>query len=235
MGRVTPSNAATPLNPGLAEFRTKMGISLFPAKEVLDALCSTAASDGKLTRSVGPPKSCIPARKRDKTVARSNQVCHFWTKIKLLCFAFSLVPNLSLWSKIKTNCCENISDRCLATSLTHVVRAEFDDFLKELARLLEISAFSTANQIFEIFDEATAGVLHVKDISAGLAILCNGSLARSVRLACRLYEGADGHMGFADICDFTLSIFKVLSGCQLFPYISKRHVCAGMLLACANE
>ncbi len=53
MGRVTPSYAATPLNPGLAEFRTKMGISIFPAKEVLDALYSTASSDGKLTRSVG--------------------------------------------------------------------------------------------------------------------------------------------------------------------------------------
>ena len=53
MDRDTPSNAATSLNPGLAEFRTKMGISLFPAKEVLDALCSAAASDGRLTRSVG--------------------------------------------------------------------------------------------------------------------------------------------------------------------------------------
>ena len=77
---------------------------------------------------------------------------------------------------------------------------------------------STANQVFDIFDGAKEGVLHVKDLSAGLAMLCDGSLATSVRSACRLYEVADGRMGFADICGFTLSIFKVFSGHQLFPH-----------------
>lgn len=51
--RVTPSNAR-PLNPGLAELRRKLGICTFPAEDVLNALRSTAASDGKLTRSVRP-------------------------------------------------------------------------------------------------------------------------------------------------------------------------------------
>lgn len=41
------------MNPGLAELRRKMGLCIFPAEEVLDSLLSTAASDGKLTRSVG--------------------------------------------------------------------------------------------------------------------------------------------------------------------------------------
>ncbi len=136
------------------------------------------------------------------------------------------MSNLSQWSRQRRKPCEkNSPDHYLATSLTDVVRAEFGDTLKELARLLEIPALSTANQIFEIFDEATEGVLHVKDLSAGLAMLCEGSLARSVRLVCRLYEGADGHMGFADIFGFTLSIFKVLSGCQLLTNVSKRRVC----------
>lgn len=38
------------LHPGLAELRNRVRLGSFPADEVLDALCSTAASDGKLTR-----------------------------------------------------------------------------------------------------------------------------------------------------------------------------------------
>lgn len=50
--RFSPGNTNTSLNPGLAELRRKMGLCTFPAEEVLDSLYSTAASDGKLTRSV---------------------------------------------------------------------------------------------------------------------------------------------------------------------------------------
>lgn len=130
---------------------------------------------------------------------------------------------------------KNCSDRLLAASLADVVRAEFDDCLKELAELLEIPALSTANQIFEIFDEAMGGVLHVKDISAGLAMLCGGSLARSVGLACRLYEGADGHMEFVDICGFTLSIFKVRFWMSAVFRTHRNDTSVRMLLVCANE
>lgn len=52
-------------------------------------------------------------------------------------------------------------------------------------------------------------MLHVHDLAAGLAVLCDGSMARSVRCACQLYRGADGDMGFFEISSFTLSIFKV--------------------------
>eukprot|EP00903_Cladosiphon_okamuranus_P015661 g14463.t1 len=126
------------MNPGLAELRREMGLSIFPGEEVLDSLFSTAASDGKLTR------------------------------------------------------------------------AEFDGFLKEKANLLGIPTLSTANQIFQLFDEAGEGILHAKDLAAGLAVLCDGSLARSIRYSCRLYQRPDGGMGFHDIYGFALSIFKVL-------------------------
>lgn len=91
------------------------------------------------------------------------------------------------------------------------LRAEFDGVLREKANLLGISRLSTATQIFELFDEAGGGILHITDLAAGLAVLCHGSLAQSIRYACRLYRGADGDMGLLDIYDFTLSIFKVRS------------------------
>lgn len=98
-----------------------------------------------------------------------------------------------------------------STSLSDVFRAEFDGFLKEKANLLGIPTLSTANQIFQLFDEPGGGILHVTDLAAGLAVLCDGSLARSIRYACRLYRGPDGDMGFVDIYGFSLSIFKVRS------------------------
>lgn len=90
-----------------------------------------------------------------------------------------------------------------------ILRAEFDGFLKEKADLLGIPTLSTANQIFQLFDEAGGGILHITDLAAGLAVLCDGSLPRSIRYACRLYRGPDGDMGFLDIYGFALSIFKV--------------------------
>lgn len=75
--------------------------------------------------------------------------------------------------------------------------------------MLGIPTLSTALQTFELFDETGGGILHVHDIAAGLAVLCDGSMAQSVRCACQLYKGADGGMGFVEINSFVLSILKV--------------------------
>lgn len=109
----------------------------------------------------------------------------------------------------KQYCSQTTLDPAFQPFLPDILRAEFDGFLKEKAALLGIPTLSTANQIFELFDEAGGGILHITDLAAGLAVLCDGSLARSVRYACRLYRGPDGDMGFLDIYGFALSIFKV--------------------------
>eukprot|EP00752_Nemacystus_decipiens_P007742 g6921.t1 len=118
--------------------------------------------------------------------------------------------------RIKMGLCsfpaEEVLDSLHSTAASDgkLTRAEFDGFLKEKADLLGITTLSTATQIFQLFDEAGGGILHITDLAAGLAVLCDGSFARSVRYACRLYRGPGGDAGFLDIYAFALSIFKVL-------------------------
>lgn len=98
---------------------------------------------------------------------------------------------------------------CPSTLLPHTCRAEFDSCLKALADTQGLPPLSTANDIFCLFDGTKEGILHVRDLAAGLAVLCDGCMARSVVRAWRLYRGADGGMGFTEIAGFTTSIFKV--------------------------
>lgn len=107
--------------------------------------------------------------------------------------------------------------------LPDVLRAEFDGFLKKKANLLGIPTLSTANQIFQLFDGAREGILHITDLAAGLAVLCDGNLAQSIRYSCRLYRGPDGDMGFLDIYGFALSIFKVRSFKPLMTHQHRRQ------------
>lgn len=106
---------------------------------------------------------------------------------------------------------------CSSTVLPHTCRAEFDSCLKELADTQGLPPLSTANDIFGLFDGTKGGILHFRDLAAGLAVLCDGCMALSVLRACRLYKGADGGMGFAEISAFTTSIFKVRLRLQLWP------------------
>ncbi|CAM9311953.1 unnamed protein product, partial [Hapterophycus canaliculatus] len=85
-------------------------------------------------------------------------------------------------------------------------RAEFDTLLKKVTETMGIPILSTASEIFALFDDAGEGILHVRQMAAGLAVLCDGSM----QCACRLYIGADGTVGINDISGFALSIFKVL-------------------------
>lgn len=105
-----------------------------------------------------------------------------------------------------TNAC---SVYCPSTLLPRTGRAEFDSCLKALADTRGLPPSKTANDIFCLFDVTKGGILHVRDLAAGLAVLCDGCMAPSVVRACRLYRGADGGMGFAEISGFTTSIFKV--------------------------
>lgn len=100
--------------------------------------------------------------------------------------------------------------------LPHTCRAEFNSCLKALADTQGLPPLSTANDIFCLFDGTKGGILHVSDLAAGLAVLCDGCMARSVVRACALYRGADGGMGFAEIAAFTTSIFKVSAFLQLW-------------------
>lgn len=50
VGRLTSDNERTLLECSLARLRHGMGIEAYPAEEVIRVLCSSAASDGKLTR-----------------------------------------------------------------------------------------------------------------------------------------------------------------------------------------
>ncbi|CAM9218938.1 unnamed protein product, partial [Laminaria digitata] len=51
VGPLTPGNERTLLEGSMAKLRHGMGIEAYPADEVLGVLCSSAASDGKLTRA----------------------------------------------------------------------------------------------------------------------------------------------------------------------------------------
>ncbi|CAM9111919.1 unnamed protein product [Ectocarpus fasciculatus] len=89
-------------------------------------------------------------------------------------------------------------------------RAEFDADLKQLAKTLGIAALSTTREMFDLFDDRGEGILHIQDLAAGLAVLCDTSMAQFVQCACQLYRGPDGDSGFDDIFGLTLSIIKVL-------------------------
>lgn len=89
------------------------------------------------------------------------------------------------------------------------LRAEFNVSLRALAKTLGIPHLATANEIFGLFDGSNEGILHVRELAAGLAVLCGGCMARSVLHASLLYCGADGNMGFGEISCFTTPIFKV--------------------------
>ncbi|CAM9990495.1 unnamed protein product [Scytosiphon promiscuus] len=93
-----------------------------------------------------------------------------------------------------------------AASDGKLTRAEFDMLLKRMAKTMGIPALPTGNEIFDLFDDAREGVLHVRQLAAGLIVLCDGSM----RCACRLYVGPGGTMGVDDISEFILSILKVL-------------------------
>lgn len=83
-----------------------------------------------------------------------------------------------------------------------------------MAESLEIPTDAAANDIFAVFDGPKNGILHVRDMASGLAVLCDGCTAPSVLCACRLYIGANGDMGFSEIAGFTTSIFKVCCVCR---------------------
>lgn len=50
VGPLTPGDERTLLEGSMAKLRHGVGIEAYPADEVLGVLCSSAASDGKLTR-----------------------------------------------------------------------------------------------------------------------------------------------------------------------------------------
>ncbi|CAM9476334.1 unnamed protein product [Ectocarpus fasciculatus] len=97
-----------------------------------------------------------------------------------------------------------------AASDGKLTRAEFDADLKQLAKTLGIAALSTTREMFDLFDDRGEGILHIQDLAAGLAVLCDTSMAQFVQCACQLYRGPDGDSGFDDIFGLTLSIIKVL-------------------------
>lgn len=82
--------------------------------------------------------------------------------------------------------------------------------------MIGISPLPTAKEVFGLFDSTKGGILHIQDLAAGLAILCDGCTARSALRTCGLYTGSDGNMGFREICGFTTSIFKVKYACRVF-------------------
>lgn len=68
----------------------------------------------------------------------------------------------------------------------------------------------TAKDIFALFDQEEEGILHVVDMAAGLAVLCDGCISQSTLHTClRLYGGADRDLGANEIASLITSIFKV--------------------------
>lgn len=109
----------------------------------------------------------------------------------------------------KSRCLRNTNACYPSTLVPNFSRAEFDICLKSVAASLEIATHASANGIFALFDGEKKGILHVRDMASGLAVLCDGCTAPSILIACRLYGGASGDMGFSEIAGFTTSIFKV--------------------------
>lgn len=109
----------------------------------------------------------------------------------------------------KSRCLRNTNACYPSTLVPNFSRAEFDICLKSVAQSLERPTHASANDIFALFDGKKKGILHVRDMASGLAVLCDGCTAPSILRACRLYRGASGDMGFSEIAGFTTSIFKV--------------------------